>query len=182
MAEEFESTGQANVSWGGKFAGGILAGILAAILMMAFLMAYSSATGAGVTMPLKTLGALVYGIEALVAGWVAMAAGAGIQLGFSIALGILFGLCTSGRTPVILSLLAGILVGLAVWVAMELCVLPFLDPTMAARIALMPIAYFVAHVLFGIGLGMTPLFIRAFTGRTGRPTQRIKQPAEPLPI
>ena len=55
-------------------------------------MAYSSATGAGVTMPLKALGALVYGVEALVAGPMAMLAGAGIQLGFSIVLGILFAL------------------------------------------------------------------------------------------
>jgi hypothetical protein len=66
--------------------------------------------------------------------------------------------------------------------AMDLYVLPFMDPTMAARIALMPMAYFVAHVLFGIGLGMTPLFIRAFSERTGRDTRRIEHPPELLPI
>ena len=152
----------------------------AAVLMMAFLMAYSSAIGEGPTMPLKALGALVYGVEALIAGSTAMATGAAIELGFSMVLGILFGLAMSRRSSVILTMLAGILVGVVTWVAMELYVLPQMDPTMAARIALMPMAYFFAHVLFGIGLGLTPLFVRAFSrerhGRRSRETQRMDRP------
>jgi hypothetical protein len=167
---------------GSRFAAGIVAGILAAILMLGFMMAYSQAMGAGLTMPLKALGALVYGVEALVAGSTAMAAGAGIELGFSIALGILFGLAMSRRTPMVLALFFGILVGVAIWVAMDLYVLPQMDPTMAARIALMPAAYFFAHVLFGIGLGLTPLFIRAFSRRRGRPTRRMERPSHAEPI
>jgi uncharacterized membrane protein YagU involved in acid resistance len=154
------------VSWGRRFAAGIVDGILSAILMMGFIMTYSSVTGAGVTMPLKALGALVYGVEALVAGSMAMLAGAGIQLGFSIVLGILFALFTSRRTSIIAALLAGIAVGIVIWVAMELVVLPYLNPTMAARIALMPLAYFIAHLLYGIGLGMTPIFIRTFSRKS----------------
>src|SRR5229473_6620771 len=86
------------ISWSKRFVAGIAAGMLGAILMMAFMMTYSSATGAGVTMPLKALGAFVYGVEALVAGSTAMVAGAGLQLGFSIVLGTLFALFTSRRT------------------------------------------------------------------------------------
>jgi hypothetical protein len=171
----------ASVPVGSKFAAGVTAGIFAAILMMGFLMACSSAIGEGPTMPLKALGALVYGVEALIAGSTAIAAGAGIELGFSIVLGILFGLAMSRRSSVILTMLGGILVGVVIWVAMELYVLPQMDPTMAARIALMPMAYFVAHVLFGIGLGLTPLFVRAFSrerhGRRSRDTQRMDRPA-----
>src|SRR3984957_12499848 len=125
------------VSWGSRLVAGIADGILSAILMMGFMMAYSSATGAGVTMPLKALGALVYGVEALVAGTMAMLAGAGIQLGFSIVLGILFALCMSRRTSIVAALFAGIAVGIVVWVAMELIVLPSRDPTVAARLAWM---------------------------------------------
>jgi len=169
------------VSWGRRFAAGIADGILSAILMMGFMMAYSSATGAGTTMPLKALGALVYGVEALVAGSMAMLAGAGIQVGFSIVLGILFALCMSRRTSIVGSLFAGIAVGIVIWVAMELVVLPYMDPTMAARIALMPMAYFVAHLLFGIGLGLTPLFIRTFS-RSRRDQRHMERPAEALPI
>ena len=170
------------VSWGSRFAAGIADGILSAILMMGFMMAYSSATGAGVTMPLKALGALVYGVEALVTGSMAMMAGAGIQLGFSIVLGILFALCMSRRTSIVAALFAGLAVGIVIWVAMELVVLPYMNPTMAARIALMPMAYFVAHLLFGIGLGLTPLFVRMF-GRKRRDERRMERPpAEALPI
>ena len=169
-----------SVPVGCKLAAGATAGILAAVLMMAFLMAYSSAIGEGPTMPLKALGALVYGVEALIAGSTAMAMGAAIELGFSMVLGILFGLAMSRRSSVILTMLAGILVGVVTWVAMELYVLPQMDPTMAARIALMPMAYFFAHVLFGIGLGLTPLFVRAFSrerhGRRRRETQHMDRP------
>jgi hypothetical protein len=34
---------------------------------------------------------------------------------------------------------------------------------MAARIALMPLAYFIAHLVYGIGLGLTPVFVRTFS-------------------
>jgi uncharacterized membrane protein YagU involved in acid resistance len=163
MASVDASASADRVSWGRRLAAGIADGILSAILMMGFMMAYSSVTGAGVTMPLKALGALVYGVEALVAGSMAMLAGAGIQLGFSIVLGILFALFTSRRTSIVAALFAGIVVGIVIWVAMELVVLPYTNPTMAARIALMPLAYFIAHLLYGIGLGLTPIFVRAFS-------------------
>ena len=166
-------------SVGARFAAGIAAGILGAVLMLGFMMTYSSVTGVGVTVPLKALGALVYGVEALVAGSMAMLAGAGIQLGFSIVLGILFALCMSRRTSIIAALFAGLAIGIVIWVAMDLFVLPSMNPTMAARMALMPLAYFIAHVLYGIGLGMTPVFVRRFSRkRDDRRTER----AEALPI
>jgi uncharacterized membrane protein YagU involved in acid resistance len=168
------------VSWDRRLAAGIADGILSAILMMGFLMAYSSVTGAGMTMPLKALGALVYGVEALVVGSMAMLAGAGIQLGCSIVLGILFALFTSRRTSIVAALFAGIAVGIVIWVAMDLLVLPSMNPTMEARIALMPLAYFIAHLLYGIGLGMTPIFIRAFSRK--RHDHRMERAAEALPI
>jgi hypothetical protein len=46
---------------------------------------------------------------------------------------------------------------------MDLFVLPYENPTMAARVALMPLAYFIAHILYGFGLAMTPAFIRTFS-------------------
>jgi len=168
--------------WGEKLTGGAIAGVLAAILMMGSLTVYSGATGVGIWMPLKTLAGLVYGVEALIAGWAAITTGAGIQLGFSLALGILFGLATSRRTSMALALFAGVAIGIAIWVAMELYVLPFLNPTMAARIALIPVAYFVAHLLFGIGLGTTPLLVRALRRGRVRFTPRMERPVEPKQI
>jgi uncharacterized membrane protein YagU involved in acid resistance len=146
-----------------RFAAGIAAGIVGSMLMMGFMMTYAGVTGAGVTMPLKALGALVYGVEALVAGPIAMLVGALIQLGFSIVLGILFALFVSRRTSTIAALFPGIAIGVAVWVAMDLFVLPVANQTMAARIALMPLAYFIAHLLHGVGLATTPAFLRTFS-------------------
>jgi len=171
----------ASVSWGSRLVAGIVDGIFSAALMMGFMMAYSNAVGEGVTMPLKALGALVYGVEALVAGSTAMLAGAGIQLGFSIVLGILFALCTSRRTSIVAEMLVGIVVGLVIWAAMDLVVLPYMNPTMAARIALMPMAYFVAHLLFGIGLGLTPIFVRGFSKEQPEQRRRVARRTEALP-
>jgi hypothetical protein len=148
---------------GARLVAGIAAGIVGGILMIGFLMTDASLTGAGLTTPLKAVGALVYGVEALVAGPVALLTGASIQLGFAIVLGILFALCVTRRTSVVSALFAGIAIGIAVWLLMDLLVLPLANPTMAARVALIPLAYFIAHVLYGLGLSTTPLFIRTFT-------------------
>src|SRR5215469_11354538 len=75
-----------------RLVAGIGAGIVGGILMIGFLMTYARLTGAGLTSPLKAVGALVYGVEALVAGPVAILTGTSIQLGLAIVLGILFAL------------------------------------------------------------------------------------------
>jgi uncharacterized membrane protein YagU involved in acid resistance len=150
-------------SSGARFAAGILAGTIGGILMIGFMMGYAHVMGAGLTTPLKALGAFVYGVEALVVGPDAMLAGALIQLGFSILLGILFVLFISRGTSTLAALCAGIIVGIAIWFVMDLFVLPYENPTMAARVALMPLAYFIAHILYGFGLAMTPAFIRTFS-------------------
>jgi hypothetical protein len=148
---------------GARLVAGIAGGIVAGSLMIGFLMTYASLTGAGLTTPLKALGALVYGVEALVAGPLALLVGALIQLGFAVVLGMLFALCVTGRTSIVSALFAGTAIGIAVWLLMDLLVLPLANPTMAARVALIPLAYFIAHVLYGLGLSTTPLFIRTFS-------------------
>jgi hypothetical protein len=148
---------------GARFAAGVVAGGIGSLLMLGFMMGYAQYKGAGLMTPLKALGAFVYGVEALVAGPEAMLMGALLQIGASIALGILFALFVSRRTSTLAAGFAGTVVGIIVWVAMELVVLPSENPTMAARVALMPLAYFVAHLLYGVGLGTTPVFVRTFT-------------------
>ena len=163
-AAEMEAGAHAHrTAFGSRIAAGIAAGILGGILMIATMMIYASVTDAGATMPLKALGALVYGVEALVAGPTAMMAGVLIQLGLSIVIGMIFALLVSRETSTVAALFAGVAVGIALWAAMDLFVLPRANPTMAARIALMPLGYFAAHVAFGVGLAMTPTFMRTFT-------------------
>ncbi|MGO9452736.1 MAG: hypothetical protein ACLQDV_17090 [Candidatus Binataceae bacterium] len=161
-----------HVSAGARVAAGIVAGIIGGILMIGTTVIYANVTGAGWDTPLKALGAFAYGLESYVAGPVPMLVGALIQLGFSIAVGIVFALFVSRATSTIATMIVGIVVGVAIWVAMDLTVLPYMNPTMASRMALMPLAYLMAHILYGIGLGTTPVFIRAFSrerrSRSGR--------------
>ncbi len=149
---------------GVRFAAGTSAGIIGGMLMIAFMMTYADATGAGLTTQLKALGAFVYGVEAFVLGPEAMVVGALLQIGLAIVLGILFALFISRATSSLAALCGGIIVGIVVWVAMDLLVLPYENPTMADRMALVPLPYFIAHLLFGFGLGMTPAFMRTFSG------------------
>lgn len=182
MTEQAEATMEASRSTyrtppGARVAAGIAAGLVGGILMIGFMMVYADRTGAGATTPLKALGGLVYGVEAMVAGPPAIAAGVAIQLGFSILIGILFALCMSRETSTTAALFTGILVGVAIWAAMYWYILPLENPTMAARTALIPQAYFIAHVLFGAGLATTPAFLRAFSrerrSRNTMPARRI---------
>lgn len=157
---ESDSAGGAHM--GARLAAGIAAGLIGGILMLGFMMIYAGVNDAGATMPLKALGAFEYGVVSFVSGPSAMIVGALIELGFSIVLGILFALFVSRRTSIVAALFAGIVVGIAIWVAMDLFVLPFADPTMAARMELMPQAYFIAHLLYGLGLATSAIFVRAF--------------------
>jgi hypothetical protein len=163
-----------------RFAAGIVAGFVGGILMIACMMTYAGVAGAGATTPLKALGALVYGVEALIVGPNAMLVGAAIQLGFFIVIGILFALPMSRDTSTIKALCGGLLVAIVIWFAMYLVVMPLWNPTMAARVTLMPLAYFLAHLLYGVGLAMTPAFIRAFSAQ--RHTEERLHPAHTLPI
>jgi uncharacterized membrane protein YagU involved in acid resistance len=115
-----------------------------------------------------------------VAGTMALLTGASIQLGFAIVLGMLFALCVSRRTSVVSALFAGIAIGIAVWLIMDLLVLPLANPIMAARVALIPLAYFVAHVLYGLGLSTTPIFIRAFTKQRHHARRVYRQEAHAI--
>ena len=162
------------VSAGARLAAGIVAGVIGGLLLIGTIVIYANVTGAGWDTPLKALGAFVYGLESYITGPVPMLAGALIQLGFSIVVGIIFALFVSRATSVIATMIVGMLVGLAVWVAMDLAVLPFWNPTMASRMALMPIAYLAGHVLFGIGLGTTPIFVRAFSRERRSRSSRIR--------
>ncbi len=131
--------------------------------MIGFMMGYAQSIGTDLMMPLKALGAFVYGVEALVIGPDAILAGALIQMGSAIVVGILFAMFISRRTSTIAAMCAGFIFAIAIWVAMDLYVLPYQNPTMSARISMMPLAYIIAHLLYGLGLGMTPVFIRAFS-------------------
>jgi hypothetical protein len=165
---------------GARFAAGTVAGVIGGVLMMGLLMAYGNAKGGDLTAPVKEMGAFVYGIEALVLGSKAIMAGALIQIGVAILIGVFFAQFVSRGTSTFAALCGGIALSIAIWLAMDLIVLPYENPTMAARVALMPLQYFGAHLLYGFGLGTTPAFIRMFTKESS--THRMVRTARTQPI
>jgi len=103
-----------------------------------------------------------------------------IQSGAAILIGMFFAQSVSRGTSTFAALCAGIAVSIAMWLAMDLLVLPYENPTMSARVALMPLQYFGAHLLYGFGLGLTPAFIRMFTKESS--THRMVRTAQTQPI
>ena len=133
--------------------------------MIGLMMAYANAQGSGLTTPLKEIGAFAYGVEALVLGPKAILAGALIQLGAAILIGIFFAQFVSRGTSTFAALCAGIAISIAMWLAMDLFVLPYQNPTMAARVALR-----LRRTLRRRGnLGIPPQELHRWPGANGNP-------------
>jgi hypothetical protein len=103
-------------------------------------MGYARVMGAGLTTPLKAIGAFLYGVEALVVGPDAMLAGALIQLGFSIrtrncVCAVYFPRNIDASCAVCRNHSWHRYLGCDGFVRA-----PIRDPTMAARVAIMPLA------------------------------------------
>ena len=52
--------------------------------------------------------------------------------------------------------MAGSAFGIAIWVGMTFAGLPLLNPIMRERVVMMRVAWFIAHLGFGMGLGAAP--------------------------
>ncbi len=110
--------------------------------------------------PVKLVAATVLGEEAL--------AGAGFQFGpvflgllihlmMSLALGVFF-VWLGGYLGYGAAVGWGIIFSLSIWVIMQFGLLPVIDPWLAA---MPPISFALAHLVFGLSLGMYPRFLRA---------------------
>ena len=56
--------------------------------------------------------------------------------------------------------MAGSAFGIAIWVVRTFGGLPLLNPIMRGRVVMMPVAWFIAHLGFGMGVGTTPALRR----------------------
>lgn len=149
QAEDFESI----------FLAGALTGLLAGLLMLIVAMLQGAAQGSGPALPLLLIAALLDGAYALVGGWQALAAGLALHLLASLTLGVVFAAHVDLRPfgPAVVRDAA--LFSALIWALMTYLVLPAADPTMSARVALTPAAWFLDHLVFGLALSVTP-FLR----------------------
>ena len=169
MAAPMDSTVEtelevARISAGANLRAGIFAGLCGAVVMGLFSMSYSALVGGlGFYLPLREVAAAVVGVGALVGGGGTIVTGAAIHLGVGMAFGAFFAWvldrAAGPGTGVVLGILyAGVILGVMTYFTLH-----FLDPVMAARVQLVPLAWVSTHLLFGIVLGgLTPVFRRAF--------------------
>lgn len=58
--------------------------------------------------------------------------------------------------------MAGVVFGITIWAVMTFGGLPMVNPIMRESVAMMPVAWLIAHVAFGMGVGSAPGLLRRF--------------------
>lgn len=137
------------------------AGALAGLGMALWLAVYAGGVGLGFWLPLHAIGALFYGPVALVRADAA-ALGLLTHLLFAAALGTLFFLAAPRGATRGALYLGGAAFGMGVWLVMTFLVVPIVNPTLHARIALTQTSWLIGHFVFGLVLAV--LYDRADRG------------------
>lgn len=143
-------------------AAGVSAGVVAAIVMIVFAMIVFSVRGQGFFTPLKVIGALFMGAEALVYDVWSSVLGLGIHLVTGAFFGVIFALVVRRVQTTSLRLAAGLAYGAVIFLVMTLFILPWANPVMA--VAIQPSWFFLYHLAYGFVL---PLMLpRRVSART----------------
>lgn len=140
--------------------GGPVAGIIAGIIMAIVSMLITAAMGMGFWLVPKMIAATFLGVDALVGGAGAVILGVIVHLIVSAILGLIFAFLTPRIISASSDFGLGIVFGVVVWAVMTFIVLPLINDVMRDRVALMPFAWFIEHLVFGGSLALTPYFER----------------------
>jgi hypothetical protein len=141
--------------------GGAVSGVVAGIFMAMAAMVVSYMTGAGFWLPPKLIAGALLGVDVIIGGVGTVTLGLVIHMMMSALLGIIFAFFTSRVTQASHDFVFGVLFGVAVWAVMNYVGLPLVNSVMGDRVAMMPLAWFVEHLVFGASLTLTPFFERA---------------------
>lgn len=160
-------------------AGGF-AGLIAGCAVLAAAVLYSwLATPEEAWLPMKNVAATWLGVGALIGGGGTVVLGVVTHFVNSIVWGIVFGLLMSRFGLLMsrsrnagMSLIAGFIWGMVVWVVMTWVVLPWIDPTMAARVAVQPVWWWLLHVIYGVVLGAALVVIGSAKPARSRAVER----------
>jgi len=142
--------------------GGAVAGLTGGFFMMVFLVLDAAGLGMGYPEPLLEIAASFIGPRALVGGPSTVVLGLFLHFVVAAVWGALFGVLLPrdiGGGPALSYALGAAFV---VLLGMTFVALPLFDPTMRARVPLYWGSWFFGHVLYGIGLALTPLLRRTF--------------------
>ncbi len=150
---------------------GSAAGLTGGVLMAAFAMVATTLLGQGPFAVPQLIGAAFRGPEALLKGPGVIVWGVVLHLVVSAAFGTLFATLVRRDTPRGIAMLAGAAFALGIFILMMFVIVPVVDPVMANRVSMMIGSMLVMHVLYGVGLGLSPFFRRVFAKRP-RPVPR----------
>jgi hypothetical protein len=144
---------------------GAAAGGAGALLMAAWWILQSAATGYDPLFFFRMVGATFQGPEALVGGAGVVLSGLFLHVVCAVAFAVPLAMAVTRKTRLGPSLVGGVVYGLLILLFMTYVVLPYADPMMRQRVVGMPGTWFFSHVVFGLGVGLVPLFKRRFAGR-----------------
>ena len=150
----------------GVIIGGGIAGILAGIVMAMAAMFYAAANGSGFFLPVRSIAATWYGVNALVGGAGVLIVGLVTHLGTAAFGGVVFAALPSSRKSATVALLSGLVWGVVVWAILSFAVMHWLNPTMyAGTVGREPVWWFVLHLIYGGMLVVTPGLVRRVSAR-----------------
>lgn len=132
---------------------GAAAGVVAGMVMGLVAMFRALGMGMSFWLPMQQIGALFYGVNALLGGVGPTIVGMMIHLAMSAGAGLLFGL-VAARLPGVVAFFLGLLYGAGIWAMTTFLILPLIDPTMSDRVALAPGWWFGYHLIFGAVLAL----------------------------
>lgn len=153
----------------GIFVGGAASGIIAGAVMGVFAMTYMAWAGAGFFALPRGTAASLLGVTALVGGAGTITLGLFLHFVTAAFWGILFASIIRKDTPAGKAFWGGLAYGVGMWAVMIYGVVPVLDPVMQPRVAMMPGAVFIAHLVYGACLFVTPALRRRYAERPLRP-------------
>jgi hypothetical protein len=151
-------------AWTETLVAGAAAGVAGGVAMAIWSMAYAAAVGLGAMMPLKLIGSTFRGADALVGGTGTVLWGLGVHVATAAVFGMLFSMRVPRAASVAGTFVGGVAYALGLLLVMTFVVMPAVDPTMFPRVALIPGAWFVGHVLFGAALALVPLLRERLAG------------------
>jgi len=147
----------------GVWLGGLWSGVVAGTIMAAFLMVISGLHGNGFVTPMQLFAGVFYANPQLL--------GSSALLGFvfhlfnSAVIGVIFAAFVRYSTRVVATLL-GLGVSLVIWGITTFVAIPLLDPALGRSLNGAMIPWFLAHLLFGATLMITPSMVVHWSERT----------------
>jgi hypothetical protein len=137
-----------------KIASSAVAGFVAGVVMVLCAMTQSGALGLGFWLPVQSIAATFFGVEALIGGLGSVVIGLSAHVVMSLLAGGIFGALISSESSRGVIVALALAYGVLLWAAMTFLALPLINEVMLERVLLAPVWWFVLHLIYGLVLGL----------------------------